>query len=304
MVTKYETWVDEVNCKCRFYLDWRSNSDGSMYIKDIYVSVTTVIGAMLKSPVWDKLQNIYGKDWAGAVTEIGTQTHILMEHYVNKDIDAFRQAEIDMRYKLKNQDHINKVYDKLSCLIQSEYAKPSENYLTEKMLLSQDPAIKIAGTADLIDIDRNILRDWKSGVYTELTLHHKLQLSAYVVMAVQMWLLEGDKDLISGVTCTTNPQNKFFKCTELDMPQTEIKEHYNRFVQLYNDLNWSKVIDTVFNKPNYGSVDVFAGHLERKKCGRITLRQHLENERNFTDVTLQYEDGNKFFTQQPIFGGI
>ena len=116
MTTKYETWVDEVNSKCRFYLDWAQGKDGTQHIKDIYVSVTTVIGAMLKSPVWDMLQKYPWKDWAGAITEIGTQTHILMEHYVNKDVDAFRQAEIDMRYKLKEQEHINKVYDKLSCL--------------------------------------------------------------------------------------------------------------------------------------------------------------------------------------------
>ena len=79
------------------------------------------------------------------------------------------------------------------------------------MLFSQDDNIKVAGTADLIDIDNNVLRDWKSGVYKELTLHHKLQLSAYVVMASQMGLLSTAKPIISGVTCTTNPQNKFFQ---------------------------------------------------------------------------------------------
>ena len=47
MTTKYETWVDEVNSKCRFYLFWERSNAGYK-INDICVSVTTVINTMLK----------------------------------------------------------------------------------------------------------------------------------------------------------------------------------------------------------------------------------------------------------------
>lgn len=281
MTTKYETWVDEVNSKCRFYLFWERSNAGYK-INDICVSVTTVINTMLKNPVWDMLQKMHGPSWSESVTEIGTQVHILMELYLHGDIIGFNQAKYVMESTLKDTNKINKVYDKLACLMQSEYAKPvAGGVLTEKILRSKDVQ-RFAGAIDYIDTSNNVLRDWKSGVYTELTLHHKFQLSAYIIMARDADIISINDTFVGGVTCTTNPQNKFYKCTELNIDNSDINTYYWRFVELYDDMNWDNVIDNVFNKPTISTFDMNNVNLERKKNGRISLRHQLENERNFT----------------------
>lgn len=281
MVTKKSIWVDALNCSVRFYLDWSEN-EPRRTIKDIYVSVTSVIGSVLRNPVWEKLQQIHGKVWADNITDIGTHVHILLEQWILNGGEIPSSYVFDMELRFANYpDCDGNVWDKLKCLTMSEYVKTSDNFLTEKMLFNKQDGRLYAGTADLIDIGNNRLRDWKSGVYKELTLHQELQLAAYSDMACRAGLLAANDTLSVGVTCTTAPQNKFYKSMELDLDNNIISRRISLFEQLYDMIDWQSIIKSEFDTPGkFGQVCLDSLITERKKSGRWSLREQLEREMN------------------------
>jgi len=261
----------------KFYIDSEE--------KIVVPSETTVINGALAESNFVKIDirkkglEQHEADW-NVLADDGTAEHQIVKDYLtNKEITGLQFKAILLENNIPNHkiDKITRAFLGIRQFLIDFQVIPQfieKTYINYNTL--SGGTIDFLGTIVENDIEYTALIDWKTGSYTDIPIHYKLQLNAYRRFVVEELGIKVDKMLIvNPKKWTKKPTYTVHKIEEIDFSVLDTLRFF------YNELNQEKLKE--FDKNIYNL----------QLCEKLTNETNFEilQTTNFLSI-LRYKNGS------------
>jgi len=272
---RVDKYIKELNQSIRFYCEFDTETGK---IGTVAPSVTSVIGSAIQNHFLDNLVKIHGKEWLSIRADIGTAVHALIDNYIRTGEDDIAKLLEVVRFDLGITRSFERYEERQ--IIESfahfitypAINSPGPGVLTERSYIQAEP-FPVAGTIDYIDTQNGVLIDFKNGEYKAISNSHKLQLAGYA-------FLSHDEISEARLVCPAKSLRSY-DVREYVMLKGEVLEYQEKFEVIYNLIDWSKIIDSAFEKPEYLGKDFKINTEKSKKKDNEnnyrTFKEYLES---------------------------